>query len=80
MTPATFTSIHQRLGLSRAAFARELGCARNTANKYAAGTTPIPRYIALACAALLYGLKPPGEEPKPAETWRTFGQKVDNTG
>ena len=28
----------------------------------------------------MYGAPPPGEEPKPTETWRTFGQKVDNTG
>ena len=70
MTPATFTATHKRLGMSRAAFARELGCARNTANKYAAGTVPIPRYIALSCAALLYGLKPPPDmaESPPSTT------------
>ncbi|HMR51170.1 MAG TPA: hypothetical protein PKA33_01805 [Amaricoccus sp.] len=49
------------MGLSRAALARELGLHRNTANAYAHNKQPIPRYIALACAALLHRLQPVGE-------------------
>lgn len=38
--------------------ASELGIARNTLDAYLAGKHPIPRYIALACAAIAIGLRP----------------------
>jgi len=59
MTPADFVSLHQRLGISRAALCRELGIAPNTGTAYALGRKPIPRYVALACAAVALGVKPP---------------------
>ncbi|HMQ38136.1 MAG TPA: hypothetical protein PKA07_11290 [Micropruina sp.] len=58
---ADLTAVQEQLGLSRAALARELGLHRNTANAYAHNKQPIPRYIALACAALLHRLQPVGE-------------------
>ena len=61
MTSDDFTSLHQRLGISRAEFCRRLGIAVNTGTAYALGRTPIPRTVALACAALAAGLEPYGE-------------------
>lgn len=61
MTPARYTAARKRLGLSGAAFARELGMSRNTHMAYERGRARIPRYIALAISALLYGLRPLGE-------------------
>lgn len=61
MTPADFTAARERLDMSRAAFARALGLAPNTVTKYERGRVRIPRYIALAIAALLYGLPPVGK-------------------
>ena len=60
MTPTDYTAARQRLGLSRAAFARELGLAYKTALSYEAGKHPVPRYVALAVAALCHGLPPMG--------------------
>ena len=62
MTPADFISAQKRLKISRAAFCRELGIATNTGTAYAKGRSEIPRYIALAIAALLYGQPPVGEQ------------------
>ena len=59
MTAEQFTALHKRLGLSRTAFARELGIARNSANAYAHGR-PIPKHIALACTAVALCLAPYG--------------------
>jgi len=58
MTPERFTEAHERLGMSRAAFARALGINKNTAMFYASGKHEIPIYIALAVAALEYGIEP----------------------
>jgi len=60
MTHADFKATRTRLGMTRAAFARALGIAPNTATAYEHGRHPIPRYIALASAALAYGLPPVG--------------------
>lgn len=62
MTPDDFTALHQRLGMSRAALCRELGIAPNTGTAYALGRQPIPRYIALACAAIAFNLPPYGAD------------------
>ncbi len=61
MTATDFKSTRKRLGLSRAAFSRALGIAPNTATAYEHGRSPIPLTVALAAAALLYGLPPVGE-------------------
>lgn len=58
MTAADFLAARKRLGLSRAAFARQLGLSENAATGYELGRNRIPRYIALATAALLFGLPP----------------------
>ncbi len=61
MTPADFLAARKRLKLSRAAFARAIGISPNTATAYEHGRHPIPLTVALAAAALLYGLPPVGE-------------------
>ncbi len=58
MTHESFYEHRKRLGLSRAALARQLGMAPRTVKAYETGTSRIPRYIALAIGALLYGLPP----------------------
>lgn len=58
MTAADLTAWRTALGISRAEASRRLGCAENSLAAYEAGKTRIPRYIALACAALAYGLPP----------------------
>lgn len=64
MTAADFIALHQRLGMSRAALCRALGIAPNTGTAYATGRQAIPRHIALACAAVALGVKPPwGDAP-----------------
>ena len=52
MTPATLTKIRQIEKQSISAFAKRLGISRNTLGNYEAGRQPIPRYIALAVAAI----------------------------
>ena len=56
MNAAQFHEVMTRLDLSQRQMAERLGLARNTANAYAAGKQAIPRYIALACSALLADL------------------------
>lgn len=58
MTAVAFLAWRQRLGLTAVAAAKALGCSRNTIAAYEAGRTPVPRYIALACAAVAFGLPP----------------------
>lgn len=58
MPPATFTAWMERLGLNTVEVAAALGCSRTTVQAYMAGRSKIPRYIALACAALAMGLPP----------------------
>lgn len=59
MTADEFNTAKTRLGdLSNRQMATALGLARNTVNRYAAGETPIPRCVELACAALVHGLAP----------------------
>ena len=62
MTHSDFLATRQRLGMSRAAFCRALGLSQNAGTAYEHGRKRIPRYIALACAALLYGLPPVGDQ------------------
>jgi transcriptional regulator with XRE-family HTH domain len=58
MTPADLTAWRNSLGISRAEACRRLGIAPNTWTAYQEGRVTIPRYIALACAALSDGLEP----------------------
>lgn len=59
MTPEILIAWRQRLGIrSRAEAARRLGLSRNAYTGYEEGRTKIPRYIALACAAIAHGVPP----------------------
>ena len=58
MTPASFLAWRKRLGLTAKAAAGALGCSRNTVAAYERGDVRIPRYIALACAAVAFNLPP----------------------
>lgn len=59
MTAAAFAAWRASLGLSKAAAARALGLSRNSVQWYEDGSRPIPRHVALACAALAHGLAHP---------------------
>jgi hypothetical protein len=47
-----------RRRITDSAAAEMLGLARNTVQAYRTGRTPMPRPVALACAALAFGLPP----------------------
>jgi transcriptional regulator with XRE-family HTH domain len=68
MTFAEFEAWRTRLNLSRKDAADALGINRNQPRRYEEGT-PIPRTVALAAAAIAYGLPPIGaqDEKTPAE-------------
>lgn len=59
MTAADFTSLQERLGVSRAELCRLIGIAPNSGTAYALGRKPIPLTVSLACAAVALGVKPP---------------------
>lgn len=56
MTPASLTAWMARLHLNKVQACKELGIARTTLDRYLDGSTAIPLYIALACAAVAHGL------------------------
>lgn len=58
MTPAEWTAWRKHLGITNAEAARRLGISKNMPAAYERGTRAIPIYVALACAALAYGLPP----------------------
>ena len=58
MSPESLYDHRKRIGMKRSELARELGVAPRTLKGYEEGTSRIPRYIALAVGALLYGLPP----------------------
>ena len=58
MTPETIYEHRKRLQLKRSEFARALGVAPRTLTAYEEGLSRIPKYIALAIGALLYGMPP----------------------
>lgn len=59
MTPETLLAWRQRLGIkTRSEAARRLGLSRNAYCAYEEGRTKIPIYVALACAAVAFGLPP----------------------
>ena len=66
MTAADFHAWRQRMGLKKNEAARALGIGVRTLDYYEAGqrseggAAPIPQTVALACAALAFGLPPYG--------------------
>jgi DNA-binding transcriptional regulator YiaG len=44
--------------MSQEQLARELGCSKRALQKWEAGETRVPRYVAMAGAAVLHRLKP----------------------
>ena len=56
MTP--FSAWRSRLGLSKSEAARILGLSRNSVIAYETGRRPLPRHVALACAAVEEGIEP----------------------
>ena len=61
MTASSFIAWRSRLHLTAKAAAETLGCSRNAIARWEAGSVRIPRYIALACAAIAQGVPPIGE-------------------
>ena len=58
MTPASLTAWMTRQNLNKVEACASLGIARTTLDRYLDGSTRIPLYIALACAAVAEGVKP----------------------
>lgn len=58
MTASAFTAWLERMKFKNKEAAALLGCGINQITRYARGKAKIPRYIALACAAISYGLPP----------------------
>ncbi|GAC1042269.1 helix-turn-helix domain-containing protein [Rhizobium sp. No.120] len=58
MTAASLTALRKRLNLSKTAFAEQIGIGRRTLGQYEAEERPIPLTVALACAAIAFGLPP----------------------
>ena len=56
MTP--FAAWRARLGLSKSEAAQVLGLSRNSVIAYETGRRPLPRHVALACAAVEGGIAP----------------------
>jgi len=51
-----FAAWRNRLGLSKSEAARVLGLSRNSVIAYETGRRPLPRHVALACAAVERGI------------------------
>lgn len=62
MTGAELIAWRRRMGLNKTQAAKLLGSNRVTLANYEGGRAEVPRYIALACAALSFGLPPIGTE------------------
>jgi DNA-binding XRE family transcriptional regulator len=58
MTPASLTAWRARLKWTKVRAAKELGISRQSYADYEAGLRPIPRVVAIACAALALGIIP----------------------
>lgn len=58
MKTETLLDFRRRLGLSQTKFAERLGIGRRTLGQYERGESEIPETVALACAALAFGLPP----------------------
>ncbi len=64
MKSTDYTRVRTMLRLNRKDFAKKLGIHVVTARKYERGRVKVPVYIAYACSALAFGLKPYGEGDK----------------
>ena len=58
MNAASLASWRERLSINKAEATRRLGLSRNAYAAYETGERRIPLYIALACAAIAFGLPP----------------------
>lgn len=58
MKPEEFARWRELMRLNRTQAAEALDISRNMPAKYEAGTSHIPKHIALACAALIRGIAP----------------------
>lgn len=58
MTPDSLIAWRKRLGLTQAEAAFALGCGLRSITNWEGGDSEIPRYIALACAAIKRRMKP----------------------
>lgn len=58
MTAQEFKQWRVLMGFNRTEAAAELGLSRNMPRKYENGEADVPRYVALACAALAFDLQP----------------------
>ncbi len=56
MTPSTLIAWRERLQLSKVAAAWALGVSRESIARWERGEYPVPRHIALACAAIALGI------------------------
>ncbi len=60
MTPADLESFRARMNWTRRTLGSELDISQDRLRRLLEGSVRIPRHIALACAALAYGLPPLG--------------------
>lgn len=58
MSPTDLEAFRARMNWTRKVLGRELDISQNRLRRMLEGAVPIPRHIALACAALAYGLPP----------------------
>lgn len=58
MAAASLVAWRERLKLTVTEASRQLGISRQTLAVYERGEKPVPRYIALACKAILLGEPP----------------------
>lgn len=58
MKPTTLIAFRKGRKLTQTACAKALGVGRRSLIRYEAGEKPIPVTVALACAALAFGLPP----------------------
>lgn len=56
MTPTSLAGWAERMHFNKVQAASSLGIARTTLDRYLSGDKRIPKVVALACAALSYGL------------------------
>jgi transcriptional regulator with XRE-family HTH domain len=62
MTSEQLEAFRAYLGWTRRQLGRELGISQDRLRRFMDGRVPIPRSIALACAALQQGMLPIGED------------------
>jgi hypothetical protein len=62
MTPADLEAFRARMQWTRKKLGAELDISQNRLRRLLDGLVPIPRHIALACAALAMGVPPIGSQ------------------